>query len=90
MNGDVIASSEGINRLAAQNDTTLSTIKVDGGEELGYIELDGEQVINIYEKTAKPPGNLANAGLYLFSPPVFEAISKTRLSPRGNTRLLIL
>ncbi len=84
MNGDIIASSEDLNRLASQKNNALGTIKVNGGQELGYLELDGEQVIEIYEKTASPPSNLANAGLYLFTPLIFKAISKTKLSPRGE------
>ena len=85
MNGDIITSCEDINRLTSQNNTTLSTIRVvDGGEELGYVELDGEQVVEIYEKTTRPSTSTANAGLYLFTPLIFEAISKTQVSPRGE------
>jgi bifunctional UDP-N-acetylglucosamine pyrophosphorylase/glucosamine-1-phosphate N-acetyltransferase len=32
----------------------------------------------------KPPSNLANAGLYLFTPAVFPAIAQTPKSPRGE------
>jgi bifunctional UDP-N-acetylglucosamine pyrophosphorylase/glucosamine-1-phosphate N-acetyltransferase len=36
------------------------------------------------EKSPEPPTNMANAGVYLFSPSIFEAIAKTTLSPRGE------
>jgi len=84
INGDIIASSEDINRLASQDSNTMSTIKVGGRDGLGYIELDGEQVVGIYEKTIKPPTDTANAGLYLFTPSIFKAILKTRVSQRGE------
>jgi bifunctional UDP-N-acetylglucosamine pyrophosphorylase/glucosamine-1-phosphate N-acetyltransferase len=51
---------------------------------LGIVELKGDKVIGIYEKTQRPPSLMANAGLYLFTPEVFEAIEKTEKSPRGE------
>jgi UDP-N-acetylglucosamine diphosphorylase/glucosamine-1-phosphate N-acetyltransferase len=40
--------------------------------------------VRIYEKVAKPPSNLANAGLYLLTPDIFNAVSRVKKSPRGE------
>ena len=51
---------------------------------LGMVEFSGSKVVNVYEKTEAPPGVMANAGLYLFTPEIFDAIAKTEKSPRGE------
>jgi UDP-N-acetylglucosamine diphosphorylase/glucosamine-1-phosphate N-acetyltransferase len=51
---------------------------------MGVIEVEKGKVTRIYEKSANPPTNMANAGLYLFTPDIFEAIEKTGKSPRDE------
>ncbi|MFC1908297.1 bifunctional sugar-1-phosphate nucleotidylyltransferase/acetyltransferase [Chloroflexota bacterium] len=84
VNGDVIVSREDIRKLTDNGDNTMSVIEVKSTEGLGTVELYESKVVRIYEKTEKPPSNLANAGLYLFTPDIFEAISLTARSPRGE------
>ena len=48
------------------------------------IEKDKDCLIKLHEKAKNPPTNLANAGLYLFNPEIFEAIDNTELSQRGE------
>jgi bifunctional UDP-N-acetylglucosamine pyrophosphorylase/glucosamine-1-phosphate N-acetyltransferase len=48
------------------------------------VELSKDRVARIYEKVKKPPSRTANAGLYLFTPEIFSAISMTSKSPRGE------
>jgi bifunctional UDP-N-acetylglucosamine pyrophosphorylase/glucosamine-1-phosphate N-acetyltransferase len=62
----------------------MSVIEVKDPRGLGMVELSGGKVVNIYEKTQTPPSLMANTGLYLFSPEIFEAIAKTEKSPRGE------
>ena len=62
----------------------MSVIVVKDPRGLGMVELSGKKVANIYEKTEKPPTLMANAGLYLFNLEIFEAISRTEKSPRGE------
>jgi bifunctional UDP-N-acetylglucosamine pyrophosphorylase/glucosamine-1-phosphate N-acetyltransferase len=50
----------------------------------GVVELEGDLIQGIEEKPARPRSNLINAGVYVFQPAVFDAISRTRKSPRGE------
>jgi UDP-N-acetylglucosamine diphosphorylase/glucosamine-1-phosphate N-acetyltransferase len=84
INGDVIIGREDIRRLKNKKFSTMSVFKVKDPQGLGMVEISGGKVVNIYEKTAAPPSLMANAGLYLFTPEIFEAISKTEKSPRGE------
>lgn len=84
INGDVVVSREDIRRLMANKNNTMSVIEVTDPRGLGMVELADDRVVSIYEKTQKPPTLMANAGLYLFTPEIFDAISKTEKSPRGE------
>ena len=84
MNGDVIVDRKDIKRLAGKTGNTLSVIEVRDTAGLGIVELGKGKVLRIYEKTEKPPSRMANAGMYLFTPEIFEAISLTPKSPRGE------
>jgi bifunctional UDP-N-acetylglucosamine pyrophosphorylase/glucosamine-1-phosphate N-acetyltransferase len=84
INGDIIVSQKDIDRLANSSDNTLSVVKVEDARDLGAVEINGSKVVRIYEKVKKPPSPMANAGLYLFTPDIFDAISQTSKSPRGE------
>ena len=86
MNGDIIVSQKDIYNLAQRNDNTLSVVEVEVEDttELGVVDLDKGKVVHIYEKARKPPSHIVNAGLYLFTPDIFDAISQTPKSPRGE------
>ncbi len=84
INGDVVVGREDIKRLLDNSNNTMSVIKVEDSRDLGIVELDEGKVVNIYEKTQHPPTLMANAGLYLFTTEVYEAISRTTKSPRGE------
>jgi UDP-N-acetylglucosamine diphosphorylase/glucosamine-1-phosphate N-acetyltransferase len=84
INGDVVIKSEDIKRLMAHDRNTMSIIEVKDPRGLGMVEIAGGKAIGIHEKTEKPPTVMANAGLYLFTPDVFDAIARTEKSPRGE------
>ena len=84
MNGDIIVSQEDIKKLAHKRDNTMSIVEVKDTRDLGVVAVKQSRVVGIYEKTEKPPSHLANAGLYLFTPDIFKAISRTEKSPRGE------
>ncbi|MFH0941901.1 MAG: bifunctional sugar-1-phosphate nucleotidylyltransferase/acetyltransferase [Chloroflexota bacterium] len=84
INGDIIAYRQDIARLIESKDTTMAVTQVKDGRELGMVELSGDRVVRIYEKSLKPPSKTANAGIYRFSPQIFEAIARTPKSPRGE------
>jgi len=84
INGDVIVDRKDIGKLMENSSNTMSVIEVKDPVGLGMVEVSGRKVVNIYEKTEQPPTLIANAGLYLFTPGVFEAVSRTEKSPRGE------
>ncbi len=84
MNGDIIVNQKDIRNLTSGKNSTMSLFEVEDTEDLGLVEISKDKVVRIYEKVGKPPSNLANAGVYLFTPDIFAAISQTPTSPRGE------
>jgi UDP-N-acetylglucosamine diphosphorylase/glucosamine-1-phosphate N-acetyltransferase len=84
INGDVIVKSQDLKKITEAKYATLGVRKVEDASDLGVVELREGKVVHIYEKTGKPPSNMANAGVYLFTPEIFSAISRTQKSPRGE------
>ncbi len=84
LNGDIIVDSQDIAKILSRRGTVLSVIEVKDATDLGTVEASKRKVVRIYEKVEKPPSLLANAGLYLFTPEVFDAIARTEKSPRGE------
>jgi bifunctional UDP-N-acetylglucosamine pyrophosphorylase/glucosamine-1-phosphate N-acetyltransferase len=84
INGDAIVRSRDIKKIMGAEYTTLGVIKVEDTSDLGVVELGEGKVTHIYEKTEEPPSHMANAGVYLFTPDIFGAISRTPKSPRGE------
>jgi len=84
MNGDVIAYREDIAAIIGNKDATMAVFEVKDGRQLGMVELAGDRVVRIYEKSLKPPSKIANAGIYRFGQEIFEAIARTPTSPRGE------
>ena len=84
LNGDIVASKEDIVSLASKSDNTISVKVVEDARDLGVVEVSGGRVTRICEKIAEPPSNIANTGLYFFTPAIFDAIAQTPKSPRGE------
>jgi len=84
INGDIIVPGEDIKAFAEGDDITLGVVEVEDAAGLGVVELDGDRVTRIHEKTKNPPSNMANAGIYRLTPKIWQAISGTERSPRGE------
>jgi len=84
INGDIIIGAEDISSLSRMTTNTMSVLEVQDTSGLGVVELAEDRVTNIHEKTAGLQSTTANAGIYLFTPDIFDAISRTPLSPRGE------
>ena len=84
-NGDVLAGISDIKRiLNVKGDAVLAAKKVSAPQEYGILYINGKNVKKIVEKPRKSESDLANAGIYVFSPSIFEAIDNTKPSPRGE------
>ncbi|MDD4876059.1 MAG: sugar phosphate nucleotidyltransferase [Dehalococcoidales bacterium] len=84
INGDIIVNQKDINSLINKNDNTMSLFEVENARDLGVVEIKGDSIVCIHEKSEKPPSRMANAGLYLFTPDIFDGISQISKSQRGE------
>jgi len=55
--------------------------------EFGVAELEGERVVRLEEKPARPKSDLALVGVYLFDRTVFEAVNAIQPSRRGELEI---
>lgn len=84
-NGDVLAGIPDIKKLCtAEGDAVLAAKKVAAPQEYGILYVKGKKVEELVEKPEKPASDLANAGIYVFDPVIFEAIDNTNPSSRGE------
>jgi len=96
MNGDTLVDLESMKsllRVYGERKSekgfggVMGTIEVDEPEQFGIVIMRGEKVEKVVEKPKKSKSRLANAGLYVFTPRIFDAIRKTRKSKRGEYEL---
>ena len=83
-NGDAIFDHQYITNLAGKTGNVLGVIQLQDVSSFGVIDVKEGKIVRICEKTQNPPSHLANAGLYLFTPEIFEFIKKTSKSKRGE------
>ncbi len=84
INGDNIFKQEEVREVASRDGDTIGVVEVGDTSGLGVVAVEGDRVVLIQEKTKTPSSNLVNAGLYLFTPEIFKAVSRTSKSPRGE------
>lgn len=89
INGDVVMNSMQIKQVTSffmeKGENIMMTTKVDNPSIYGIVESDSSsRVRRIIEKPKNFIGNLANAGVYVFKPEIFDTIDKTQQSPRGE------
>ncbi|MFC2022663.1 bifunctional sugar-1-phosphate nucleotidylyltransferase/acetyltransferase [Chloroflexota bacterium] len=84
INADILTTSQDIAVIMTSEKTTLGVIEVGDVRGLGTVEIDGDRVVRIHEKADNPPSHMVNAGVYLFTPEIYRAISRTPKSPRGE------
>ena len=57
---------------------TMMSFETDNPSSCGIIQLDGEGVLqSFYEKISDPPGTLANAAVFLFSPEALDIMRRS-------------
>jgi len=90
--GDLLFTGEAVRSVldAHQKEkpaATMAVIPVDRPENYGIVELERDRYVKrIVEKPSRQdaPTNLANAGIYVFSPEIFESIRAISASSRGE------
>jgi bifunctional UDP-N-acetylglucosamine pyrophosphorylase/glucosamine-1-phosphate N-acetyltransferase len=88
LNGDVVLTKGMLKGLMAffsgRSGSVMSLVNTWNPENYGVVELKDEKVVAIEEKPTHPKSDLINAGIYIFNEDIFEAISKTERSSRGE------
>jgi mannose-1-phosphate guanylyltransferase len=70
---DVAGLARGHEARPAGTAITMLAFRTDAPQSCGILELDGEHRVRAFhEKVADPPGNLANAAVYIFEPEVVD------------------
>lgn len=87
MNGDMLVTADDIRRICASPAPAVGVFKSEHPEQYGVITEAGGKVTGIYEKSRNPPGNLINAGIYLFDDDIFAEADRLVPSPRGEYEL---
>ncbi|RKW21516.1 glucose-1-phosphate thymidylyltransferase, partial [Candidatus Gracilibacteria bacterium] len=85
MNGDSIFGKEDLKKICKLDGYGALAKKVDEPEKYGIFEIDEKNIIKkVVEKPKEFIGDLANVGVYKFSPEIFEIAEKIELSERGE------
>ena len=61
--------------------------EVEDAQRFGVVRMEGERVVEIIEKPADPPTNLAVTGIYLYDADVFEIAATLKPSARGELEI---
>ncbi len=88
LNGDVVLTDEMLGALldcySNNPGNVISLTRVEHPEDFGIVTLKGGLVTGITEKPREPISRMANAGAYIFTSQIFDAIKRTPLSKRGE------
>jgi len=92
--GDWLTTSDAINAVLKMHEkekpvAAMAVVPVENPEHYGIVELENSFVKTIIEKPHRDEAatNLANAGIYVLSTKIFEAIKRTEQSPRGELEI---
>ena len=91
LNGDIILDDEIIHEIIKKYnylspDTLMLLTEVEDPSAFGVVEIENGNIKNIVEKPKREeaPSNLVNAGIYIFNKDIFDKISETEISERGE------
>ncbi|MFA6273838.1 MAG: sugar phosphate nucleotidyltransferase [Candidatus Paceibacterota bacterium] len=88
LGGDNLWSSQDLASVNKEDTYNyISAIEVNNPEKYGVLVEENNFLKEIKEKPKDFVGNLINTGLYKFTPEIFEALEKIKISPRGEYEL---
>ena len=77
-----------VERFQAQGDHChLVLARVKDPQRFGVAEVQDGRVIRVVEKPARPASEFAVTGIYVYGPPIFEAVRAIRPSARGELEI---
>ncbi|MCX8174030.1 MAG: sugar phosphate nucleotidyltransferase [Thermoplasmata archaeon] len=89
INGDIVFDEAILKVLLEKGKggkNVLAAVERKNTGDYGTVESDGDVLVKIHEK-ARYKGDYINAGIYYFTPEIFEALEKIGVSPRGEYEL---
>jgi len=88
INGDLfLGDGEVLERLVDGEGAAMAVKEVPDPEHYGSVVVENGVVKRLVEKSPDPPSSLINAGVYRFSPEVFDLLEDVGLSERGEVEL---
>jgi len=81
--GDTIFGEQDIKNVVSDSNS-MGLFKIENPKEYGIVDTKGNKVVKIYEKMQEPFSDIINAGIYHFNKKIFEYITKTKKSSRGE------
>jgi len=88
INGDVVVSGGSLIGLLdfykKTKTTVMAVAEVSEPSRFGVVDMKDDKVVGLEEKPQTPKSNLINAGIYIFGEDIFDLISKTPPSARGE------
>ena len=86
--GDIIFNKKDLMKLLQIKNSLLYSKQYTKLEEFGTLDLKGDKIMNINEKSTEPSSNFVNASAYHFTPVVFDYIPKTEVDMRFGERII--
>lgn len=89
LNGDTLLSRDSLGAILHSHSSaaTIGTMRVKDVSSYGTLSMNGKYVKKIVEKPKTRSPGLVNAGIYAFSPKIFDALRKIKKSRRGEYEL---
>ncbi|MBU0761489.1 MAG: NTP transferase domain-containing protein [Candidatus Altiarchaeota archaeon] len=92
LNGDLFVTRRILSTLVEEHlktkpSVSMSLVDVKEPQNYGVVELKGNKVVSLTEKPTRPKSNLANSGVYVFSPEIFPALDGIKKSSRMEYEL---
>jgi UDP-N-acetylglucosamine diphosphorylase/glucosamine-1-phosphate N-acetyltransferase len=87
LNGDMILKSTDIADLCSRSTPCMSISTTDHPGDYGVVMVENNLVTGLEEKSKHPQSSMINAGAYLFSPDIFDAVDRVQTSSRGELEL---
>ncbi|MEM4520945.1 MAG: sugar phosphate nucleotidyltransferase [Candidatus Bathyarchaeia archaeon] len=93
VNGDILVSPGAVGLVITRAglegaDAVLAGVRVSRPEQFGVLVVKGGELTDIVEKPVlETPDNLVNAGIYIFSPEIFDYIERTEPTERGELEI---
>jgi bifunctional UDP-N-acetylglucosamine pyrophosphorylase/glucosamine-1-phosphate N-acetyltransferase len=87
LNGDVLPDVDSLKALVQTGGRAVAAMRVPDPGRYGVLLIRGGVLDSVVEKSPSPPSDMANAGIYLLTSEIFDALEAIPLSERGEYEL---